>query len=216
MSREKQVSYQISNTYSVLNEFTENTKNIWLVCHGIGYLSRYFIRHFNHLNPNENYIIAPQAQSKYYLKSDYRHVGASWLTRENTEADIENVLKYLDEVYAEEILSKKNIAKTPNLIILGYSQGVSVATRFLTRRKIKCDQLILHSGKIPAEISSEDLEFLKDTKVTYLYGTEDEYLKKGIIEVEEERLKTLFPNNLEILTYNGGHEFNTEIIEKLS
>jgi len=216
MSREKQVSYQISNTYSVLNEFTENTKNIWLVCHGIGYLSRYFIRHFNHLNPNENYIIAPQAQSKYYLKSDYRHVGASWLTRENTEADIENVLKYLDEVYAEEILSKKNIAKTPNLIILGYSQGVSVATRFLTRRKIKCDQLILHSGKIPAEISSEDLKFLKDTNVTYLYGTEDEYLKKGIIEVEEERLKTLFPNNLEILTYNGGHEFNTEIIEKLS
>ena len=138
------------------------------------------------------------------------------MTRENTEADIENVLKYLDEVYAEEILSKKNIAKTPNLIILGYSQGVSVATRFLTRRKIKCDQLILHSGKIPAEISSEDLKFLKDTNVTYLYGTEDEYLKKGIIEVEEERLKTLFPNNLEILTYNGGHEFNTEIIEKLS
>ena len=216
MSREKKVSYQISNTYSVLNEFTENTKNIWLVCHGIGYLSRYFIRHFNHLNPSENYIMAPQAQSKYYLKSDYRHVGASWLTRENTEADIENVLNYLDEVYAEEILYKKNLAKTPNLIILGYSQGVSVATRFLARRKIKCDQLILHSGKIPAEISAEDLEFLKDTNVTYLYGTEDEYLKKGIIEVEEERLKTLFPNNLEVLTYNGGHEFNTEIIEKLS
>ena len=216
MSREKKVSYQISNTYSVLNEFTENTKNIWLVCHGIGYLSRYFIRHFNHLDASENYIIAPQAQSKYYLKSDYRHVGASWLTRENTEADIENVLNYLDEVYAEEILYKKNLAKTPNLIILGYSQGVSVATRFLARRKIKCDQLILHSGKIPAEISAEDLEFLKDTNVTYLYGTEDEYLKKGIIEVEEERLKTLFSNNLEILTYNGGHEFNTEIIEKLS
>ncbi|UAB83835.1 esterase [Zunongwangia sp. SCSIO 43204] len=216
MSREKQVSYQITNTYSVLNEFTENTKNIWLVCHGIGYLSRYFIRHFNHLDASENYIIAPQAQSKYYLKSDYRHVGASWLTRENTEADIENVLNYLDEVYAEEILYKKNLANTPNLIILGYSQGVSVATRFLARRKIKCDQLILHSGKIPAEISAEDLEFLKDTNVTYLYGTEDEYLKKGIIEVEEERLKTLFPNNLEVLTYNGGHEFNTEIIEKLS
>ncbi|SFC32103.1 Phospholipase/Carboxylesterase [Zunongwangia mangrovi] len=216
MSREKQVSYQITNTYSVLNEFTEKTKNIWLVCHGIGYLSRYFIRHFNHLDASENYIIAPQAQSKYYLKSDYRHVGASWLTRENTEADIENVLSYLDEVYAEEILTKKNMPKTPNLIILGYSQGVSVATRFLARRKIKCDQLILHSGKIPSELNPEDLEFLKDTKVTYLYGTEDEYLKKGIIEVEEERLKTLFPNNLEVLTYNGGHEFNTEIIEKLS
>ena len=211
MSREKKLSYQISNTYSVLNEFTQKTKNVWLVCHGIGYLSRYFIRHFNHLDASENYIIAPQAQSKYYLKDDYQHVGASWLTKENTESEIDNVLSYLDEVYAEE-----NLAEVPNLIILGYSQGVSVATRFLARRKINCDQLILHSGKVPAEITAEDLEFLKDTKVTYLYGTEDEYLKKGIIEVEEERLKSLFPHNLEILTYHGGHEFNTDIIEKLS
>ena len=211
MSREKQVSYQITNTYSVLNRFTEKTKNVWLVCHGIGYLSRYFIRHFNHLDVDENYIIAPQAQSKYYLKSDYRHVGASWLTRENLEAEIDNVLNYLDEVFMEE-----NLAEVPNLIVLGYSQGVSVATRYLAQRKINCAQLILHSGKVPAELTAKDFAFLKDTKVTYLYGTQDEYLKKGIIEVEETRLKSLFPYNFEIQTYDGGHEFNTDIIEKLS
>ncbi len=211
MSREKQVSYQITNTYSVLNRFTEKTKNVWLVCHGIGYLSRYFIRHFNHLDVDENYIIAPQAQSKYYLKSDYRHVGASWLTRENLEAEIDNVLNYLDEVFMEE-----NLAEVPNLIVLGYSQGVSVATRYLAQRKINCAQLILHSGKVPAELTAKDFAFLKDTKVTYLYGTQDEYLKKGIIEVEETRLKSLFPYNFELKTYDGGHEFNTDIIEKLS
>ncbi|MAS70091.1 MAG: esterase [Zunongwangia sp.] len=211
MSREKQVSYQITNTYSVLNRFTKKTKNVWLVCHGIGYLSRYFIRHFNHLDVDENYIIAPQAQSKYYLKSDYRHVGASWLTRENLEAEIDNVLNYLDEVFMEE-----NLAKVPNLIVLGYSQGVSVATRYLAQRKINCAQLILHSGKVPAELTAKDFAFLKDTKVTYLYGTQDEYLKKGIIEVEETRLKSLFPYNFELQTYDGGHEFNTDIIEKLS
>ena len=211
MSREKQVSYQITNTYSVLNRFTKKTKNVWLVCHGIGYLSRYFIRHFNHLDVDENYIIAPQAQSKYYLKSDYRHVGASWLTRENLEAEIDNVLNYLDEVFMEE-----NLAEVPNLIVLGYSQGVSVATRYLAQRKINCAQLILHSGKVPAELTAKDFAFLKDTKVTYLYGTQDEYLKKGIIEVEETRLKSLFPYNFELQTYDGGHEFNTDIIEKLS
>ena len=211
MSREKQVSYQITNTYSVLNRFTEKTKNVWLVCHGIGYLSRYFIRHFNHLDADENYIIAPQAQSKYYLKSDYRHVGASWLTRENLEPEIENVLNYLDEVFMEE-----NLSEAPNLIVLGYSQGVSVATRYLAQRKINCAQLILYSGKVPTELTSKDFAFLKDTKVTYLYGTQDEYLKKGIIEVEEERIESLFPNNFEIITYKGGHQFNTDIIEKLS
>ncbi|WP_417886590.1 alpha/beta hydrolase [Zunongwangia sp.] len=211
MSYEKQVSYQISNTYNVLNEFTQNTKNVWLVFHGLGYLSRYFIRHFIGLNSDENYIIAPQAQSKYYLKDNYRHVGASWLTKEKTDTEIENVLQYLEKVYEVE-----NLKNAPNLIVLGYSQGVSIATRFLARKKLECEQLILHSGKVPSELHPKDFAFLKNTKTTYLYGTEDNYLKKGIIKVEEERMNTLFPYNFEIISYNGGHEFNTEIIEKLS
>lgn len=211
MSTEKQLSYQITNTYSVLNNFTEKTKTVWLVCHGIGYLSRYFLRHFYHLNTEENYIIAPQAQSKYYLKNEYKHVGASWLTKERTEAETENVLNYLDEVYKAE-----DIKNAPRLIILGYSQGVSVATRWIAKRKINCDELIMHSGKVPAELNREDFQFLKNANFTFIYGTEDEYLKKGIIEVEEKRLKELFPNNFEIKRYNGGHEVNTEIIAEFA
>ncbi|GGW86843.1 alpha/beta hydrolase [Salegentibacter mishustinae] len=211
MSTEKQLSYQITNTYSVLNNFTEKTKTVWLVCHGIGYLSRYFLRHFNHLNTEENYIIAPQAQSKYYLKNEYKHVGASWLTKERTEAETENVLNYLDEVYKAE-----DLKNAPRLIILGYSQGVSVATRWIAKRKINCDELIMHSGKVPAELERENFQFLKNTNFTFIYGTEDEYLKKGIIEVEEKRLKELFPNNFEIKTFNGGHEVNTEIIAEFT
>lgn len=208
---EKTLSYEITNTYSTLNEFTSKTKNVWVVFHGIGYLSRYFLRHFNNLNPEENYIIAPQAQSKYYLNSEYRHVGASWLTKENTETEMGNVLRYLDEVYKAE-----NLEKAPNLIILGYSQGVSIATRWVARRKIKCNRLIMHSGKVPGELNPEDFQFLKDTKLTFIYGTEDEYLKEGIIEVEEERLKNLFPENLEILSFEGGHEVNNEIIKQFT
>ena len=68
--KEKEISYQITNTYSTLNELTEKTKNVWFVCHGIGYLSRYFISYFEGLNPEENYFIAPQASSKYYVKNE--------------------------------------------------------------------------------------------------------------------------------------------------
>jgi predicted esterase len=211
MSTEKQLSYQITNTYSVLNKFTPKTKNVWLVCHGIGYLSRYFLRHFTHLIAEENYIIAPQAQSKYYLKNDYKHVGASWLTKENTEAEIENVLNCLDEVYRAE-----NLREVPNLTILGYSQGVSITARWVARRKIKCDRLILHSGKVPSELKPENFAFLNNTNFSFIYGTEDEYLKKAIIDIEEKHLRTLFPNNLEILTFDGGHEVNQELISKFA
>ncbi len=211
MSIEKNVSYQIQNTYSTLNEHTEQTKNIWLVFHGIGYLSRYFLRHFQNLNATENYIIAPQAQSKYYLNGEYRHVGASWLTRENLDEGIENMLNYLDAV-----IEAENLKEVKNLNILGYSQGVSVATRFVARRKIECKNLIMHSGKVPQELKTADFQFLKDTNFTFIYGSKDEYLKKGIIEVEEKRLKQLFPKKLEIRQFDGGHEVNAELITKFA
>ena len=88
MYSEKEVSYTTTNTYSPLTKLTSKTKNIWFVCHGLGFLSRYFIQYFNELNPEENYIIAPQAQSKHYLKNQYKHVGASWLTKEKTQKEI--------------------------------------------------------------------------------------------------------------------------------
>ncbi len=210
MSKEKQVSYQITNTYSTLNERTSKTKNIWVVFHGIGYLSKYFIRLFKNLDPEENYIIAPQAQAKYYLNNQYTHVGASWLTKEKTEEEMENVLRYLDVLYKAE-----NLKTATNLYVLGFSQGVSIATRWVSRRKINCSKLILHSGKIPLELTAEDFEFLKNTEFTFIYGTNDEYLKKGIVKIEEERMHKLFPENFKIITFKGGHDLNKQIIYEL-
>jgi len=211
MHQEKTLSYTIKNTYSTLNERTSKTKTVWLVFHGIGYLSKYFLKYFKHLNPEENYIIAPQAQSKYYLNGEYRHVGASWLTRENLEEGIENTLNYLDKVFEAE-----NLSQVENLNILGYSQGVSVATRFVARRKIQCKNLIMHSGKLPQELDVNDFKFLDKTNFSFIYGTEDEYLKSGIVKVEKDRLHEIFSENLEIHTFKGGHEVNTELISKFA
>ncbi|WP_367275295.1 alpha/beta hydrolase [uncultured Christiangramia sp.] len=138
-------------------------------------------------------------------------MGASWLTRENLDAELENVLKYLDAVFDAEDLS--NVHK---LNILGYSQGVSVATRFVARRKIKCANLIMHSGKVPQELNKTDFDFLKETNFHFIYGTQDEYLKKGIIEVEESRLKEIFGEKINIHAFEGGHELNQEIITKIA
>ncbi|MFN4764395.1 alpha/beta hydrolase [Gillisia sp. Q332] len=208
---EKKVSYQISNSYSTLNEFSSKTKNVWMVFHGIGYLSRYFLKYFKNLNPEENYIIAPQAQSKYYLTDQYRHVGASWLTKENTDAEIENMLAYLEEIYKAE-----HLKDAPNLILMGYSQGVSVATRWMARNKIECSKLILHSGGLPKELQPEDFQFLKNTEVVLIYGTKDPYLNEERLKKEHARAKDLFGERLEIISFEGGHEVNVEVISRFA
>lgn len=212
MISEKKVSYQTTKTYSTLNEFTDKTKNVWMVFHGMGYLSKYFINYFSELNADENYIIAPQAPSKYYQDKAFKHVGACWLTRENTSMEVENVLKFIDAIAEKEI--KHNNA---NLIVLGYSQGVSIATRWVAQRKIQCQKLILHSGAIPNELQPGDFSFLKKyTTVDYIYGNKDPYINEA--RKTEERLKAskLFENRLKITVFDGAHEVNKEVILKFS
>jgi predicted esterase len=212
MSLEKEASYRATNTYSTLNTLTEKTKNIWMVFHGMGYLSKYFINYFSELDAAENYIIAPQAPSKYYQGRDFKHVGASWLTRENTLTETQNILNYVDAVFEKEILQT-----IPNLIVLGYSQGVSIATRWVASRKIQCDKLILHSGGIPNELKTQDFEFLKpNAQVIYLYGNKDQYITEA--RETEEKLKgsKLFQNRLSIEVFEGIHEVNKAFLLKIS
>lgn len=208
--QEKEITYTSHNSYATLNQLTEQTKTVWFVCHGMGYLSRYFLRYFKNLNQEENYIIAPQAPSKYYIQPKM-HIGANWLTKDNTASEIENIMHYFDAVFEAE-----KIPKTLNLIVFGYSQGVSVATRYVAKRNLQCSQLVLHSGGIPKELTANDFEFLsKTTKVKLIYGTEDEYLDENRIQLETKRAKDLFGNRITIMPFNGKHVVNVDFINDL-
>lgn len=209
-SQEKEITYNTSNSYSTLNTLTEATKNIWFVCHGMGYLSRYFLRYFKGLSPEDNYIIAPQAPSKFYIKPKM-HVGANWLTRDETATGMQNIINYFDAIFEAE-----RLPNDINFIVLGYSQGVSVAMRYLAARQLQCHQLVLHSGGIPKELETKDFEYLsKSTNVKLIYGTEDEYLDETRIKEESARAEELFGHRLEILPFEGSHEVNVGYINSL-
>ena len=212
MAAEKQVSYPNTNTYVTLNTYSSKTKNIWLVFHGMGYLSRYFIKYFEELDPEENFIIAPQAPSKYYQGKNFKHVGASWLTRENTLNDTVNILSYVDAVYKAEMPNSKR-----RFIVLGYSQGVSIACRWLSSRKIQCDELVLHSGGIPKELKPNDFSYMNtNSKVTYLYGDKDQYITEARITEEDLIASNLFGKRLKTLVFDGIHEVNKTYLQQLS
>ena len=206
---EKEISYKITNSYSTLNQLTKSTRNIWFVCHGMGYLSRYFLKYFKELNPNENYVIAPQAQSKYYIQPEFKHVGASWLTRENTIMETQNVMAYFDSIFETECLKNNE-----RLIIVGYSQGVSVAMRYVASRKIDCEHLVLMSGGIPKELKKEDFYHLNG-EITFIYGNKDEFINDERMQSEQSRVKELFGNKAKVIEFDGNHKVNVELINAL-
>ncbi len=210
---EKTVSYTSLNSYTTLNLLSKQTKNNWFICHGLGYLSRYFIKHFEYLDAQHNYIIAPQAPSKYYQGTDFKHVGASWLTKENTFLEVENITQYFNSIIKFEFGSI-----TPqNLIVFGFSQGVSVALRWIAMHKIYCKAIIIYAGGIPNELKNEDFEFLNsDCQVFLVYGLNDQYLNETRLFEEKQKAHLLFKDRLTEIPFEGSHEINPDIIMKLN
>jgi len=210
-----QATYKTTNTYSTLNTLTERTKKVWFCLHGMGYLSHYFIKYFEDLDAKENYIIAPQAPNKYYQDKKFKYIGASWLTREDIDLEKENIFRYLDEIWAIE--SRKWKQKDIEIILMGYSQGVSIITRWMSSRALHCDHLLLHSGAIPEELTEDDFKYLpKNTKVTYLYGDNDEYITEARKTEQQIKSSDLFGKRLVIQVFKGKHEVNVSFLKKLS
>lgn len=208
----KNVTYTTTNTYETLNTLTYKTKNIWLAFHGIGFLSKFFLRYFDELDPEENYIIAPQAPSKYYLKNEYKHVGASWLTKENTKQETYNLFNYIDAV-----LEHEEIPVNCNIILLGFSQGVSIAMRYLKHTQLHCNKLVIYAGGIPDELKKNDFKFLLEfnTDIISIAGSKDEYLTPQRLITEREKLNILFGDKIKYVNFEGGHEVKKEIINNL-
>ena len=208
-STEKEIVYKITNSYSTLNTLGSKTKNVIFACHGMGYLSRYFLKYFKGLDSDLNYIIVPQAQSKYYIAPKMKHVGASWLTKENTVKETENVISYFDSVFKNENIEGKN------LIFLGYSQGVSVAMRYIARKKIFFSKLLLMSGGIPKELTTEDFNYLgSESKIHYIFGDKDEYINGEFLKLEKNKVQSLF-KKVNCISFDGNHQVNIDVIESL-
>ena len=209
---EKNTSYQTTNSYATLNTLTPKTENIWVVFHGMGYLSRYFLKPFAKLDAATNYIVAPQAPSKYYLNDEYKYVGASWLTKENTRQEIQNIFSYIDSVMeAEKLLTPTN------LILFGFSQGVSIVTRWMASRKVQCKKLVMYAGSIPNELSKEDFDHLdlNQTEVRIIYGNTDKFLTPERLQLENEKTVKLFGKRANVRKFEGGHEIKIDLLKEL-
>lgn len=91
------LSYAATASYEIAGAPLSEAREIWLVCHGYGQLARHFIRRFDVL-PADCAVVAAQGLSRFYLDhhtGTYKQVGASWLTRDEREMDLANMLAYL-------------------------------------------------------------------------------------------------------------------------
>ena len=196
------------STYGVLSEATEQ---VWWVCHGYGQLVRYFLKKFEGLDPHKHFVIAPEGLSRFYLPGHQR-VGATWMTKEDRLHEIEDYLAYLNQIY--EAWSQK-IPRDATSTVLGFSQGVATAVRWVYDQKIQFDKLIMWAGGFPPDVDFSKTEMiLQDKRLYFVYGLQDELIKQVQFEEEQQKMldKKISP---EVITFEGKHELNGEILTKL-
>jgi len=111
----------------VLGELGTKTREVWIALHGYGQLVAYFQRHFRTCVTEQRAFVFPQGQHKFYLNGVSGRVGASWMTKDEREKDIENQRRYLSEV----MRFVRKQCPNARFHLVGFSQGVATGMRFL-------------------------------------------------------------------------------------
>jgi len=206
---ENHIDLSIKASYSTLNSFTNKTKKVWIAFHGYGMLSGFFIKKFEILDSEENFIIAPQGLSKFYLEGFTGRVGASWMTREDRLTEIEN-----QRVFVQKILEKENILSFGGeIVFFGFSQGVATACRYAEVSDLNFNKLILWAGRFPEDVQRK--VWPENLEITYVTGVKDPFLKEGMIEEQHRVVRSITQIDPKRIEFDGKHEIIPELIPKL-
>jgi len=197
--------------YYTMGNLNEQTTDVWLVLHGYGQLAEYFIRHFKNIHHDHNFIIAPEALSRFYLNETTGRIGATWMTKEDRDAEINDYVNYLDEIIKTLILPTH-----VRLHVLGFSQGAATACRWAMQTSYNINSLICWAGFFPPDMQWDSPKYLTDNIKTYLlYGNQDEYVNDEL-KVQAEKLVQSLQKKPNIITFEGKHEIVESTLHILS
>jgi predicted esterase len=223
MSSERHLAVQRTARYYVLggppgDDLTGLTE-LWIVCHGYGQLAGPFLESFASLATPTRRIVAPEALSRFYLDrvsttGAERRVGAAWMTREDRDHEIADQVTYLDALHGR--LLPAASATHVRLRVLGFSQGVATAARWLAFGRVRVDELILWAGAFPPELGLASFaERLHGAPVVLVIGDRDELASWAGAEAHLHRF-TAAGIDARLVSFEGGHRVDGATLAALA
>ncbi len=175
--------------YFMYGNADQQYTEIIFVLHGYGMQAGEFLKKFEALQQPGRLIIAPEGLSRFYRKAFSGDVVASWMTKEDRLNDIDDYIHYLDDLFF-----KMSVNPSAKKVVLGFSQGVTTASRWLMNGNSLVDDFVLWCGefapdipKFPAHrpriwhVSAQKDEFIPIDR----FKKQQEYLTSSGFEVKE-------------------------------
>jgi predicted esterase len=196
-------------------------RELWFVCHGYGQLAERFLRQFAPLDDGTRLIVAPEGLSRFYLdpvphrrNDPSPRIGASWMTREDRDAEIADYVEYLERLCTEIRHPLRGAA--PRLVVLGFSQGTATVSRWLAASDMRVDQLVLWGGAIPPELDlAAWATRLHGAAITLVAGEQDEFATAAAVSAEAERLSAAGVAYT-LQRFAGGHTIDAAALVRLA
>jgi predicted esterase len=178
-----------------------SAREAWLILHGYGMLARGILHWFRGADDGNRLLVAPEGLSRFYtvLSGGKRSVGASWVTREDLDHELEDQFAYLERAVAE------CIPTALPLQVHGFSQGVSAATRWTVRTARAVEGVFGWAGVVPDDVTGERLTAKLGTRpLRLLVGNDDARVTPEQVEADATRLRRE-GMAVEVRHFEGGH-----------
>ena len=180
-------------------------KKLIYVLHGYGQLAEFFLKNFQELD-SDYYVVAPEGMHRFYLQGNSGRVGASWMTKEARDQDIDDTLQWLNHL-DDKICSQMSFEKK---IILGFSQGGATAARWNNLGEIKANTFISWASVFPPDLANTISNRMNEKQENYfLIGTNDEYFTG---KDREDILDYYKKKHFKTIVFNGKHAINRDAL----
>jgi predicted esterase len=182
----------------------------WLILHGYGMLAQGILHWFRHAERPGRVLVAPEGLSRFYQeRKGVRTVGASWMTREDREHEIEDQQGYLDLVSAD------LLAAIPRVEVHGFSQGVAAAARWTARRTRPVARLVCWGGTLPDELDPALLgAAVAPEPIHFAVGDRDAWVAPHLVESDVEKVRTAGVPVI-LHRFSGGHRIDNGVLDLL-
>lgn len=199
-------SITVSKTarYFTLGTLSPLTKEVWIVLHGYAQLAEPFLKQFESLANEYRFFVAPEGLNRFYAKGFGGQPAATWMTSEDREAEIADYLNYLESLYKQ-----LDIPSGCKVKLLGFSQGVATASRFLHHTNQPIHEFLICSGEIAQELTNPILPKWLNTKTTYFTGNRDPFITPEKQVAVFELMKNL---NAKVVLFDGAHEVKPNLL----
>lgn len=208
--------------YALLGAEPARARRIWFALHGYGMLATRFIRAFDGIIPDDTCVVAPEGLSRFYLelpRADGGHlqrVGATWLTRESRDTDIADAHRWLDSVQREVVAeATAGTGVAPLFAVLGFSQGVATAMRWIGASDIRPRQFVAWAGGLATDVDAAAFfAALAQRELRLVVGDGDPYVTPQTLAAITAALSRLTVR-YRVQTFTGAHHLEATLLREL-